>query len=134
MAIVYTDRLDGIDWNALAALFNRAGLGQRTPALIEATFRGSQLVAFAHDQGRLVGAGRALSDRVAWTAIFDVAVDPHAQGQGIGGALMRLIRERAATPNFMLKSMPGKEPFYAGLGFVPMPTGMECASVDPGAA
>jgi len=125
MAIQYTTSADGIDWDDLAALFVRANLGNRTAQLLEAAFRGSQVAVFAHEGGRLMGAGRALSDRIAWSAIFDVAVDPRYQGKGIGAELVGTLIRAAGTPNIMLKSVPGKEGFYRGLGFEPMPGGME---------
>jgi GNAT superfamily N-acetyltransferase len=132
MAITYTTSTDHIDWNHLAALFVRTDLGNRSPDLLETTFRGSQVTVFVHEDGRLIGAGRALSDHTLWSAIFDVAVDPTYQGKGIGVELVRRIREAAGTPNVMLKSAPGKEPFYAKLGFKPMPMGMEASPSSHG--
>ncbi|MET0288104.1 MAG: GNAT family N-acetyltransferase [Pseudoxanthomonas sp.] len=125
MTIVYTRSTEAVDWHQLAALFVRTELGDRSPQLLQALFEGSQVTVFAHDAGRVVGAARALSDFVLWSAIFDVAVDPAYQGRRIGATLMQLLSEATGTPNAMLKSMPGKEPFYAGLGFAPMPAGME---------
>jgi predicted N-acetyltransferase YhbS len=125
MAIVYTGSIEAVDWPQLAALFVRTDLGDRSPQLLQALFQGSQVTVFAHDEERLVGAARALSDFVLWSAIFDVAVDPAYQGKRIGATLMQMISDATGTPNAMLKSVPGKEPFYAGLGFCAMPAGME---------
>lgn len=126
MTIEYIASIDQrIDWSSLAGLFVRADLGNRSLRVLEAAFRGSQVAVFAYEDGRLIGAGRALSDHTLWSAIFDVAVDPAHQGRGIGTELVRKIFEIAGTPNVMLKSVPGKEPFYGKLGFRLMPTGME---------
>jgi GNAT superfamily N-acetyltransferase len=125
MAIHYSTSLDHVDWARLAEIFVDAALGDRSPALIEETFRNSQAVVFAWERERLIGAGRALSDHVAWSVIFDIAVDPSYQGRGIGAALVRGIASASPAPNLMLKAVPGKEAFYATLGFEMMPTGME---------
>jgi predicted N-acetyltransferase YhbS len=134
MTLHYSTSTDTIDWQALADLFVRTGLGNRSPQLLQALFCGSQVTVFAHEDGRLVGAGRALSDFVLWSALFDVAVDPACQGRGVGAALVRLIFATTGTPNAMLKSVPGKEAFYASFGFQPMPTGMEVTGMGTDAS
>jgi len=125
MDVRYTSTTEGIDWDALAYLLSRAGLGNRPPAVLESLFRQSQVTVFAYDDGQLVGAARALSDYTLWSVVFDVAVDPAFQGKGIGAALVKRILQLAGTPNAMLKSNPGKERFYEMLGFELMPLGME---------
>lgn len=132
MTIRYSTTFDKVDWARMAKILVDASLGNRAPGFVEQTFRNSQVVAFAWDGEKLIGAGRALCDHVAWCVIFDVAVDPSYQGKGVGAALIHQISSAAATPNVMLKAVPGKEPFYAKLGFEPMPTGMERRSVAHG--
>jgi predicted N-acetyltransferase YhbS len=119
-----TDYLDGIDWQWLAQVFERAPLGSRDPAQLEMSFRNSQARCFAHVDGVLVGAGRALSDRVLWTVIYDLALLPEHQGKGIGKAIMDSLVEQAGAAQVMLYAAPGKEPFYAKLGFRVMTTAM----------
>ncbi|MBT9493083.1 MAG: GNAT family N-acetyltransferase [Paucibacter sp.] len=88
------------------------------------SFRNSQVCCFAHIDGVLVGAGRALSDRVLWTVIYDVALLPEHQGKGLGKAIMDSLAEQAGAAQVMLYAAPGKEPFYAKLGFRAMKTAM----------
>ncbi len=115
---------DGIDWQHLAGVFERAPLGVRGAAALEQVFRGSTEVCFARLDGVLVGAGRALSDRLAWTIIFDVVVEPPLQGQGMGRAIIDALAARCAARNVMLQSVPGREAFYRRLGFARMTTAM----------
>lgn len=124
MKFQLTQHLDGIDWHWLAQVFERAPLGSRDPALLEMSFRNSQVCCFAHVDGVLVGAGRGLSDRVLWTVIYDVALLPEHQGKGIGKAIMDSLAEQAGAAKVMLYAAPGKEPFYAKLGFRVMKTAM----------
>lgn len=125
MSIIFSTSCEQVDWQQLAQLLTVTGLGNRSAQELEQTFRNSQVTVFAHHGERLVGAGRALSDHVVWTVIFDVAIDPNLQGQGVGAALIQRIQAEAGTPNTMLKSMPGKEGFYSLLGYALMPSGME---------
>lgn len=125
MALTYTTSCQQLDWQQLAQLLTVTGLGTRSAQELELTFRNSQVTVFAHQGDQLVGAGRALSDHVAWSVVFDVAIDPALQGQGVGAALIERIQAAAGTPNIMLKSMPGKEGFYTRLGYQLMPGGME---------
>ncbi|MCV2353035.1 GNAT family N-acetyltransferase [Paucibacter sp. B2R-40] len=117
-------QLDGIDWHWLANVFERAPLGSRDPALLETSFRNSQVCCFARVDGVLIGAGRALTDRVLWTVIYDLALLPEHQGKGLGKAIMDSLAQQAGAANVMLYAAPGKQPFYAKLGFRPMKTAM----------
>lgn len=66
-------------------------------------------------------AARAISDGVACSAIYDVAVDPALQGQGVGRALTALLA-RLPKRSVMLVSTMGNEDFYRKLGFRKMRT------------
>jgi len=72
----------------------------------------------------LVGFGRALSDGEYQAAIYDVAVHPAAQGNGIGKLIIQSILKRIPNCNVILYASPGKEGFYQKLGFRKMKTGM----------
>lgn len=116
--------IENVDWLALADVFERAPLGKRDPATLELSFRNSQIRCFAYADGKIIGAGRALSDRVLWTVIYDVALLPEHQGKGLGKAIMDSLAEQAGAAQVMLYAAPGKEPFYAKLGFRVMRTAM----------
>jgi ribosomal protein S18 acetylase RimI-like enzyme len=106
-----------VQWHVLANIIEQAGLGTRTPALVERAFRGSYTCCFAEEDGTLVGAGRAISDGVSNSAIFDVVVLPAKQGKGIGKAIMHSLLERLPQRSVLLVSVPSQRKFYEKLGF-----------------
>jgi len=114
----------GVDWKEAAAIFERAPLGTREPDVLRRTFENSDLTCFARDGGVLVGIARALSDRTVHSVIYDLCMLPEYQGKKLGTRMMEAMLDRLDTPNVVLWSVPGKEPFYARLGFNPMLTAM----------
>lgn len=116
--------VDGIDWVVLADVFERAPLGTRDPAMLEATFRASAVSSFAFDGAVLIGAGRAISDGISYALVLDLVVLPEYQGRGVGKALMSDLAARSGARSMILHSVPGKERFYAGLGYRRMKTAM----------
>nr|WP_272699637.1 GNAT family N-acetyltransferase [Desulfovibrio sp. Fe33] len=115
---------EGVDWTNAAEVFEKAPLGTREPDVLRRTFENSGLTCFAWRGETLVGLGRALSDGVAHSVIYDLCMIPECQGQGLGTRMMEAMLERLNTPNVVLWSVPGKEPFYARFGFNPMRTAM----------
>jgi len=124
MEISLSQSIESVSWTCLEDLFIRAPLGARSAALLEQTFRNSQVALFAYDGNRLIGAGRALTDRINWTVVFDVVVDPECQGKGLGKTIVEALASTAGARNVMLQSVPGKEDFYARLGYRPMTSAM----------
>jgi GNAT superfamily N-acetyltransferase len=123
-APVLSDDITTVDWNRLAAVFERAPLGKRDPETLRETFRNSGVRCFALDDGLLVGAGRAITDWVNYALILDVVVLPEYQGKGIGKRIMKYLAERSKAKNVLLHSVPGKEQFYKALGYRRMKTAM----------
>ena len=115
--VTLTEDSTGVDWSAFCALFQRAGLGERKPAVAQAVFAGSYACCFAWDGATLIGAARAISDGVNSSVVYDVVVEPTYQGQGVGKALMRNLLGRLPKRSVMLVSVHGKEGFYRKLGF-----------------
>jgi len=116
---------DSVDWGELAELYRIAPLGEKDPARLETCFLNSRYVCFVYDEGRLVGAGRALADGVDCSYIADVAVLPDYQGGGIGRAIVsRLVELSAGHRKVFLYAAAGKEDFYRKLGFKRMTTAM----------
>lgn len=124
LAISISQSIESVDWTCLEELFIRAPLGARSAAALEQVFRNSQIALFAYDGDRLVAAGRALTDKVSWTIIFDVVVDPDCQGKGLGKMMVEALASGSGARNVMLQSVPGKQDFYARLGYRPMTTAM----------
>ncbi len=131
-APVLSDDITTVDWNRLAAAFERAPLGKRDPETLRETFRNSGVRCFALDDGLLVGAGRAITDWVNYAVILDVVLLPEYQGKGIGKRIMKYLAERSKAKNVLLHSVPGKEQFYKALGYRRMKTAMGLFA-DPGA-
>lgn len=109
---------DGVDWAALADIYARAPLVERSPDELRRAFANSYVCCFARVDGRLVGAARAMSDGVYYATVLDVAVDPGFQGAGIGRMMMRALLRRLPFAKVFLTTVPGKEGFYEKLGFL----------------
>jgi len=121
----WSDSIDDLDWDELTALYRAAPLGNKSPATLRTAFSNSMYRCLAYDQGRLVGAGRALADGVDCSYICDVAVLPSHQGTGLGKQIVgRLVDLSRGHKKIILYAVPGKEPFYRRFGFVRMKTAM----------
>jgi predicted N-acetyltransferase YhbS len=77
------------------------------------------------EDGRLAGAGRALSDGADCSYLCDIAVLPSHQGTGLGlGIVRRLVAQSKGHKKIILYAVPGKEAFYRKAGFRRMRTAM----------
>jgi ribosomal protein S18 acetylase RimI-like enzyme len=125
LAIAWSHSTDGIDWSELEALYRAAPLGNKSAAGLATVFGNSRYCCFAREDGRLVGAGRALADGADCSYICDVAVLPTHQGTGVGKEIVaRLVDFSKGHKKIILYSVPGKEPFYRRFGFRRMRTAM----------
>ncbi len=125
MPLEWTRSLDRVDWRELEALYRLAPLGNKSAEHLRTVFTNSRFTFFAYEQGRLVAAGRALSDGADCSYICDVAVMPSHQGLGLGREMVsRLVEASRGHKKIILYSVPGKEGFYRKLGFLPLLTAM----------
>jgi ribosomal protein S18 acetylase RimI-like enzyme len=125
MPLTWTDRLEPIDWLELETLYRLAPLGIKSADHLRTVFGNSRFTCFARDEGRLVAAGRALSDGADCSYICDVAVMPSHQGRGLGREVVsRLVEASRGHRKIILYSVPGKEGFYRKLGFMRLLTAM----------
>jgi len=115
---------EGVDWQLACEIYEKAPLGNRTPDKLRRAFEGSNLICFAWDGDNLVGMGRALSDGLVQSVIYDLCMLPEYQGQGLGRRIMEAMIEQLNTDNVVLWAVPGKEGFYRNFGFYPMLTAM----------
>lgn len=116
---------DGIDWQAVCAIFPLAPLGTRDPEKLRLASEKSYAVCTAYADEAVIGFGRALSDGQYQSAIYDMVVLPDYQGKGVGRAIMdKLMALLPVTSNIIIYAAPGKEPFYRKLGFGRLTTGM----------
>ena len=125
MTLIWSDSLDDLDWNELAALYRAAPLGNKTPQGLKTAFTNSMFKCFVYEGDKLVGVGRALADGVDCSYICDVALLPSHQGLGLGRQIVdALLALSNGHKKIILYSVPGKEPFYKKLGFKRMTTAM----------
>ena len=106
----------------IAGLYKAAGWweGADTPHRLIRMVMGSHCFLVARSGGRLVGMGRAISDRVSDGYIQDVFVRPSLRGRGVGAELVRRLALRLRIDGLGwigLIAADGTWPFYAGLGF-----------------
>jgi ribosomal protein S18 acetylase RimI-like enzyme len=125
MAVTWSGSIARFDWNELEALYRAAPLGNKSASGLQTVFTNSRYRVFAFEDGRLVGAGRALADGADCSYICDVAVLPSHQGTGLGKEIVsRLVALSQGHKKIILYSVPGKEPFYRKFGFRRMLTAM----------
>lgn len=125
MAITWSQTIDGIDWHELEALYRAAPLGSKDAAGLKVVYTNSRYCCFAIEDGRLVGAGRALADGLDCSYVCDVAVLPSHQGTGVGREIVAtLVRLSEGHRKIILYAVPGKEGFYRKFGFRRMLTAM----------
>lgn len=114
----------GVDWKSVSETLKRVGMASRAPELHRQAFEASHTAVFAYSDGQLVGFGRAISDGTYQAAVYEMAVAPEFQRQGIGARIMQAILARLPGCNVILYASPGKEDFYRKLGLRKMKTGM----------
>ena len=125
MALAWKHTGEAVDWEELSALYRAAPLGDKKPELLRQVFGNSMFQCFVYDEGRLVGAGRALADGADCSYICDIAVLPSHQGTGLGKQIVAHLVERSrGHRKIILYAVPGKEPFYRRFGFQRMKTAM----------
>ena len=114
-----------INWTELSEVYKIAPLGSKSPSDLEIVFSNSRFKCFVFDDGILIGAGRALADGIDCSYIGDVALHPEYQGTGLGKQIVQnLIDQSQGHKKIILYANPGKEGFYANLGFKKMNTAM----------
>jgi predicted N-acetyltransferase YhbS len=125
LAREWVETTEGIDFEELSALYRVAPLGNKPPEHLREVFGNSRFVCFAFDNGRLVGAGRALADGRDCSYLCDIAVHPDTQGTGLGRDIVQRLLDRSRRhKKIILYAVPGKEPFYGRFGFKRMTTAM----------
>ena len=125
MAFEWKDALDEVDWEELSAMYRAAPLGDKSAAWLKLVFSNSMFRCFVYEEGRLVGAGRAVADGGDCSYLCDIAVLPSHQGVGLGKQIVgRLVELSRGHRKIILYAVPGKEPFYRRFGFARMKTAM----------
>ena len=114
-----------VDWAELAHLYEIAPLGKKSETLLQTAFGNSAHICFIYEQGKLIGAGRALADGADCFYLCDIAVHPDFQRQGLGSAIIRKLLDHAeGYQKILLFASAGKEGLYEKFGFSRMKTAM----------
>ena len=98
--------------------------GDRDPELAGAIIRGSHCFVIATQQERLVGMGRAISDRASDAYIQDLMVHSAFRGRGIGTRMVQELVRRLQSDGMGwigLVAEAGTWDFYRRIGFADMP-------------
>jgi ribosomal protein S18 acetylase RimI-like enzyme len=114
----------GVDWAKVSGILECVGMAYHEPDVHKKAFDASHTTVFAYSDNQMIGFGRAISDGAYQAAIYDCAVLPEFQGQGIGKAIVNAVLSRLSNCNIILYASPGKEGFYQAHGFQRMKTGM----------
>lgn len=125
MNISWAYTQEQINWEELYDFYNNIPLGSKTAEQLKVVFSNSMFKCFAFDGDILIGAGRALADGQNTSYLCDIGVNPSYQGHGIGRMIVKnLIEQSKGHEKIILYACPGKEGFYAKLGFKKMNTAM----------
>ncbi|MEM1447812.1 MAG: GNAT family N-acetyltransferase [Planctomycetota bacterium] len=134
MKLDWNDHDTDVDWQELSDLYRDAGMGDKPARHLEGVFGASRYRVLVRRDGRIVGAGRAVSDGADVAYLADIAVHPDLQGLGVGGEIVeRLLDAASGHAKVLLYANPGKEAFYGRYGFAPMRTAMALFE-DPASA
>jgi aralkylamine N-acetyltransferase len=126
--ITYHFGCESVSTREFEDLFAAAKLGSRVGEKIRRAFLNSPLVCLAYDGERLIGASRAITDGEYHGLIYDVAVGPPYQRQGIGRRMVEELLQRLPVWRVMLVADEEVQGFYRTLGFERYPDVM--ARVD----
>ncbi len=124
MEIYISHDCSGVAWAQVTETLKQVGMAYDAPDVHRRAFEASHTTVFVYHTSRLIGFGRAISDGVYQAAVYDVAVVPELQKNGIGTLIMKEILEQLPGCNVILYAAPGKEEFYRKIGLRKMKTGM----------
>ncbi len=113
----FTFQCEHVSTAELEDLFRDASLSGRAGDKIRRAFVNSSLVCLAYDGDRLIGASRALTDGEYHGVIYDVAVRPDYQRQGVGRRMVDELLTRLPVWRVMLVADENVQPFYRRFGF-----------------
>jgi len=124
MELEFKNDCNGVDWQLVSDTLREVGMAYHRPDNHKKAFANSYAVVFVYYEGKMIGFGRAVSDGAYQSAVYDIAIAPEYQKQGIGTAVMEDLLERLPAGNVILYANPGKEGFYETMGFRRMKTAM----------
>jgi len=69
------------------------------------------------ENDKLIGFVRVLSDKIFWSIIYDLAVDPEFQNDGIGHELIKKCIEKFPKSEWLIQTKDNIAGFYGKIGF-----------------
>jgi len=107
-------------------LLERSTLAELRPtgdlSCMEGMLRNANLIVTAHDDDKLIGIARSLTDFHYSCYISDLAVDQDYQRRGIGRELVRLTKQQLGEKcRIVLLAAPRAVDYYSKLGFAKHP-------------
>jgi len=127
--ITYKTNIDNCDWEKLVDLYDETdmciGLGRkRETEKIRRAFQNSYKYVTAWDSGKIIGAGRMISDGECYGWIHDMTVLSSYRKQGIGQIIVEKLLEGNENLLIGLTSSFEAVDFYDKLGFKKHKTAM----------
>lgn len=129
--IRYHDTEKALPNDKLMALFRAVGWTTETGEQehlhhFNVPFCGSSYVISAWDGDILVGCARVISDGAVRSVLYDLAVLPQYQGQGIGSTLLSRCIERFPITEWIAETTEPCVLFYEKHGFTAAAAGDDC--------
>lgn len=129
--IAYCDTEKALPNEKLMALFRAVGWTTEDDEQthlhhFNVPFQGSSFVVSAWDGDMLVGCARVISDGAVRSVLYDLAVLPQYQGQGIGSNLLSRCMKRYPTTEWIAETTEPCVSFYGKHGFAAAAAGEDC--------
>ena len=125
MTMNFIYETENINWEEASEIFLKSFGRPKDSGDMATAFSNSMYKCFLFHDKKLIGFGRALADGVFAAYIADIALDPIYQGKGYGKMIVKgLMGMTKDHKKVILYANPGKEEFYAKLGFKKMNTAM----------
>ncbi|CEN27659.1 MULTISPECIES: GNAT family N-acetyltransferase [Pseudolactococcus] len=121
--ITYEKTDTHVDYAEVTKIMHDVELTTMEVTQIERSFKNSQVLAFAFEEGKLVACGRALSDRVSQANIYNIAVEKRLQGKGIGRKIIQTLLDQLVGQIVTLYTHPQTHNYYKKIGFSNLNTG-----------
>jgi ribosomal protein S18 acetylase RimI-like enzyme len=124
MTIRLESKLEQVNIHDVCSVIKEAGLATYSQELTKKAFENSYLTLFLFDDTKLIGTVRVLSVGAYQAGIYDLAILPQYQNQGLGKLLLQEIHERLDGMQVILYAKPEAIGFYKKCGYAKLLTGM----------
>jgi predicted N-acetyltransferase YhbS len=116
-------RETGLDPDEFIQLLNDSTLGERRPVnhrerIIRMCNNANLIITARHNNGKLVGIARSLTDFAFCTYLSDLAVSEAYQKKGIGKELVKRVREAVPEATLILLAAPKAVDYYPKIGMI----------------